>query len=1126
MGIVKLLIANRGEIAIRIARTAADLGIETVVVHSSDDATALHVRAGDSAVALDGAGPAAYLDQQGILAAAQAAGADAIHPGYGFLSENAGFAAAVVAAGLTFVGPNAGAISRFGDKGAARALAEKAGVPIAPGIPAPITEEGAAAFLASLGSDGAIMLKAAAGGGGRGMRPVSNAADLPEAFTRAKAEAEAAFGDGRLYAEKFFPAARHVEVQVAGDKSGAAMHMWERECSLQRQRQKIIEIAPAPDLAPGVRARLLDAATALAKAAGLDSLATVEFLVDANGAALDDNAEIAFIEANARLQVEHTVTEAVTGLDLVEVQLRLAEGASLADLGLTQPPPISGMALQARVNMETMTASGDARPAGGRFTAFAPPAGAGIRVDHAGYTGLAPSPRFDSLIAKVIVHARSGKLADVAAKAGRALAEFRIEGVPTNIRFLEALLADDAVRKAEIDTRFIESHAERLLAVEPARRRFIEAAAEAGAQAGLAGSRIDASDPLAVLAFGKQESDLVKAAPADAPDGAHALSAPMQGAIVSLSLETGETVREGQTILVMDAMKMQHDIRADISGILHAFAVGEGDVVLEGAPLAYIEPADIEVDEAGEGEDIDLELIRDDLAEVIARQANTLDKNRPEAVARRRKTKQRTTRENIEDLVDPGSFTEYGSLVVAARRARMSREELWKRTPADGLVTGLARVNGDLFGDADARCMVMSYDYTVLAGTQGKKNHEKKDRMFELAEKWRLPMILFAEGGGGRPGDTDVVFSGNLTTPAFHLFGKLSGLAPLVGIASGRCFAGNAVLIGCCDVVIATENANIGMGGPAMIEGGGLGVYRPEDVGPMNEQTANGVVDILVKDEAEAVTVAKKYLSYFQGSIADWKAADQRKLRHVVPKNRVKVYNIREAIDLIADEDTVLELRAAFGRAMITSFCRIEGKPVGVMANNPMHIGGAIDADAADKAARFMQLCDAYDIPMLFLCDTPGNMVGPDYEKLALVRHCCRPFVIAANMTVPLFTVVLRKAYGLGAQGMAGGGFHVPHFAVGWPTAEFGGMGLEGAVKLGYRNELAAIEDPDERRQVFEEKVAGMYDQGKALTAAELFELDDVIDPADTRRWVTEGLRAAPPPAPRDGKKHAWIDTW
>lgn len=1125
MGIRKVLIANRGEISIRVARTAAELGVETVAVFASDDSEALHVRMADAAAPLAGAGPAAYLDQAAILAAAREAGADAIHPGYGFLSENAAFAAAVAESGLVWIGPSAPVIACFGDKAAARATAEAAGAPVAAGLPAPVTETDAAAFLKDLGAGGAIMLKAAAGGGGRGMRPVRAGEDMAAAFARCQAEAEAAFGDGRLYVERFLPAARHVEVQVLGDRAGAVAHLWERECSLQRQRQKLVEIAPAPALAAGVRQRLLDGAVSIARAAGLDSLATIEFLVDAATAGDDDRAEIAFIEANARLQVEHTVTEAVTGLDLVELQLRLAEGASLDALGVSRPPAPRGMALQARVNMETMTAEGAAHPAGGRFVAFDPPAGPGVRVDHAGYAGLAPSPRYDSLIAKTVVHARSGKLADVAAKAARALSEFRIEGVRTNAGFLEALLCDPSVRAGSFDVNFVEREAARLIEAAPGRRRFVEASGTA-AVAGQAGARVDASDPLAVLNFGKQDDAADVAAAAEAPDGAHVLKAPMQGAVVSLGLEAGAEVRGGQTVLVMDSMKMQHDIPADVSGVLTAFAVAEGDVVLEGAPLAYIEVGEVAGAVAADAEDVDLDSIRADLAEVEARHANTLDENRPDAVAKRRKTKQRTARENIEDLIDPGSFSEYGSLVVAARRARMSREELWKRTPADGLVTGIARVNGDKFQDDRARCMVISYDYTVLAGTQGKKNHEKKDRMFELAAKWRLPIVLFAEGGGGRPGDTDVVFSANLTTPAFNLFGKLSGSAPLVGIASGRCFAGNAVLVGCCDVVIATENANIGMGGPAMIEGGGLGVFRPEEVGPVSEQTRSGVIDILVKDEAAAVAAAKKYLSYFQGAVDDWSAADQRHLRNVVPENRVKVYDIRKAIDLIADEESVLELRPMFGRAMITSFIRVEGRPVGVMANNPMHLGGAIDSDAADKAARFMQLCDAYDIPMLFLCDTPGNMVGPEHEKLALVRHCCRPFVIGANMTVPLFTVVLRKAYGLGAQGMAGGGFHAPHFAVGWPTSEFGGMGLEGAVKLGYRNELAAIEDPEERRRVYEEKVAGMYDQGKALTAAELFELDDVIDPAETRSWIMAGLRAAPPPPPRSGKKHAWIDTW
>jgi acetyl-CoA carboxylase carboxyltransferase component len=468
----------------------------------------------------------------------------------------------------------------------------------------------------------------------------------------------------------------------------------------------------------------------------------------------------------------------------------------------------------------------------------------------------------------------------------------------------------------------------------------------------------------------------------------------------------------------------------------------------------------------------------------------------------------------------------YGALVIAARRQRNTVEELIRTTPADGLVTGVGRVNGDRFPDRDARAVVMHYDYTVLAGTQGKKNHAKKDRMFHIARDWRLPVVFFTEGGGGRPGDTDVVFAANLITPAFHLFGRLSGLVPLVGITSGRCFAGNAVMMGCCDVVIATKNSTIGMGGPAMIEGGGLGVFRPEEVGPMTVMTRNGVVDIAVEDEDEAVDAAKKYLSYFQGPVTDWTCADQRKLRRAIPENRLRVYDVRKVIELIADTGSVLELRRHFGAGMVTALIRIEGRPVGLIANNPMHLGGAIDSEAADKAARFMQLCDAFDLPILSLCDTPGNMVGPEHEKTGLVRHCCRPFVIGANLTVPLFVVVLRKAYGLGAQGMAGGGFHAPFFAVSWPTGEFGGMGLEGAIKLGYRNELAAIQDPEERRQTYEKMVAGMYEKGKALSAATLFELDDVIDPAETRKWVMAGLRSAPPVPPRTGKKHAWIDTW
>ncbi len=416
---------------------------------------------------------------------------------------------------------------------------------------------------------------------------------------------------------------------------------------------------------------------------------------------------------------------------------------------------------------------------------------------------------------------------------------------------------------------------------------------------------------------------------------------------------------------------------------------------------------------------MDLEYIRPDLAEVMERHEIVMDAARPEAVARRRKTGQRTARENVEDLCDPGSFVEYGPLVVAAQRRRRTMEDLIKNTPADGLITGHATINGDLFGPKRSHCVVVAYDFTVLAGTQGHLNHRKKDRMFEMARNFRMPLVLFAEGGGGRPGDTD----GDFSSRTFHDFAALSGLVPLVGIVSGRCFAGNASLLGCCDVIIATRNSNIGMGGPAMIESGGLGVFRPEEVGPMDVQVPSGVVDIAVADEAEAVAVAKKYLSYFQGAIRDWECPDQRLLRAIIPENRLRVYDVRQIIETIADAGSVLELRRHFGQTMVTALIRIEGRPVGVVANNPMKLSGAIDSDGADKAARFITLCDAFDIPLLFLCDTPGIMVGPDIEKTALVRHSSRMFLAAANVTVPYLTIILRKAYGLGAIAMSGGAY-------------------------------------------------------------------------------------------------------
>jgi len=1107
----KLLIANRGEIAVRIARTAAEMGIVTVAVFSEDDALSLHTRKTDEARGLKGKGAAAYLDSAQIVSIARAAGCDAVHPGYGFLSENAEFARACADAGLVFVGPSPETLALFGDKARARQLAQETNVPVLPGTTGATSLEEAKRFFK--GRE-AVMLKALAGGGGRGMRVVREVGELEHAYERCQSEAKAAFGNGDVYAEEFFPRARHVEVQIVGD-GGAVAHLWDRECSLQRRRQKLIEIAPAADVPEKIRKQLFEAALALARCANYRNLGTIEFLVDiASG-------RFAFIEANARLQVEHTVTEEITGLDLVRIQLEIAGGRTLKELHLTQKeiPAPRGAALQARINMETMTADGGAKPSGGTITAYEPPSGRGIRVDGFGYAGYQTSARFDSLLAKLIVHAPN--LAEAKSKAYRALSEFRIAGVQTNIPFLQNVLLHPL---ETVHTGFIEENMDALLPKSESDhpRRYVEPARTTQR----AGVRVDSGDPLAVLNHGKSAGESAIAEETPVPDGLAALRAPLQGTIVSLALALGDAVRPGEPVLIMEAMKMEHVIAAEFAGVLTEFAVAAGDTVFEGAPLAFIEEGDVAAAAAMKHETADPDAIRPDLAELYKRRRFTTDEARPEAVARRRKTGQRTVRENIEDLCDPDSFTEYASLVVAGRLRRNSMQELIERTPGDGLVMGLGRVNGDVFPDEQSRIVAMAYDYTVLAGTQGMRNHQKKDRLLTIAEKWRLPIVFFTEGGGGRPGDTDGMSAGGLNTTTFQQFAKLSGLVPLVGINSGYCFAGNAALLGCCDVIIATKNSSIGMGGPAMIEGGGLGVFAPGEVGPVSVQAPNGVIDVVVEDEEEGVAVAKKYLSYFQGALPKWDCADQRNLRRVIPENRLRVYDVRSVIEMMADTGTVLELRKQFGPGMVTALARVEGRPIGIIANNPKHLGGAIDRDGSDKAARFMQLCDGYDIPILMLCDTPGNMVGPEAEKTGLVRHNSRLFVIGANVSVPLFTVILRKGYGLGAQGMAGASFVAPFFTVSWPTGEFGGMGLEGAVKLGYRNELAAIADPAKRKAKFDQMVAQMYERGKAISAATLMEFDEVIDPAETRKWITAGLRAVPAAPKRTGKKLPWIDAW
>ncbi|KAA8985461.1 carboxyl transferase domain-containing protein [Halospina sp. K52047b] len=1091
MSFSSVLIANRGEIAIRIARACNELGIRSVSVFAEDDEACLHTRKSDEAVALRGRGSKAYLDMDQLIAIARDRGCDAIHPGYGFLAENAVFARRCAEAGIVFIGPAPEVLERFGDKSAARALAEQNHVPLVAGINRAITLDEARTFFSE---HGPLMLKAAAGGGGRGIRAVACESELEEAFTRCQSEAQSAFGDGALYVERLIERARHIEIQVLGDGTGAVSHLGERDCSLQRRNQKLLEMAPSPSLEAGTRDAMIECALAMAQSVNYHGLGTFEFLVDA-----DQPERFVFMEANPRVQVEHTVTEEVTGVDLLQTQLELLAGQTLADLALEMAPTPRGFAIQARVCAETLQADGSAMPAAGTLTAYEPPSGPGLRVDGHGYVGLPISPSYDSLLAKLIAHGNSYRA--VLKRLYRALCEFRLEGVATNMGLLRNLLQRPEVEDYDVTTRFFEAHLEALIAADDQAHPHLHVDAAAPASV----------DPVASV---------------EAPAGTVGIESPSAGQVVSVDVAEGDAVAAGQVIAVLEAMKMEFVVRASQSGIVRALAVQLEAMVAEGQALLFIEPAEVDDQQLQTEEAVDLDYIRADLEEVFERHAQLTDERRPAAVEKRHKAGQRTARENVEDLLDEGSTNEYGALAVAAQRRRKSVEQLAELSPADGLVTAIGTVNADVFGAPDSGCVTLAYDYTVFAGTQGVAGHRKADRMLALAEQWRIPLVLFAEGGGGRPNDTDANGVSFLDCHSFAAMAALSGKVPTIGIASGRCYAGNAAMLGCCDVIIATRGTTLGMAGPAMIEGGGLGSYSPEEVGPTSVMGPNGVIDVLVEDEAEAVQTAKQYLAYFQGPIDDWQEPDQRRLRHLIPENRMRVYDIRDVLGTLADEGSVLELRREFAPGLVTALVRIQGRPFGLIANNPAHLGGAVDAAAGDKAARFMQLCNAHGLPMVSLCDTPGFMVGPEAEKQATIRHVSRMFVAAANLSVPFFTVVLRKAYGLGAQAMAAGSLHAPFFTAAWPSGEFGPMGWEGAVRLGFAKELAAQPDEASQKKMFDTLVAKAYEQGKALNVASYLEIDAVIDPQETRAWLLRGLNAAYVGRQGESGQSGFVDTW
>lgn len=1040
----RLLIANRGEIAVRIARTASLMRIATVAVVAQDDTQAMHGVVAVERRTLPGEGPGVYLDHDAIIAAALETDCDAVHPGYGFLSEDGTFAEAVEAAGLIFVGPRPETLDRLGDKLAARRLAVSLGVPVAEGCNEPVTLEAAHTFMKQLPAGEGVMVKAVAGGGGRGIMPASTPDALDGAFAGACGEVQ---GDGppEVFVERLIRNARHIEVQVLGDGSGAVAHLWDRDCSIQRRNQKIIEMAPATGLEATLRRNMRDGALRIAAEVKLRGVATVEFLVEPKAG------RFSFLEVNPRLQVEHTVTEEIAGVDLVALQLRIASGAALSELGLPEAEAMvpDRWAVQLRLNAEMVGPDGQVFPAVGTLTRFDVPGGPGVRVDTGVRAGDHIGGRYDSLIAKLVVRSDSGGREGALTRARHALSELCIEGVATNARLLSAAIMDLANERAEVTTDFLRG----------------------------------------VLARHPELAKQSDQAPEDS------IVAPLTGLVSALHLDPGDRFAPGHEVALIEAMKMQYPITTSRGGVVEAVEARPGDTVEAGHPLLRVTWSDDDGDpqtaDRDQGPLGALDALR-------VRKALLEDRARPDAVAKRHSQGKRTARENISDLCG-ANFVEYGALTIAAQRMRRSEEELIRKTPGDGMVAGIGRV-------AERDCLVFSYDPMVMAGTQALMNHKKLSRLLSVAADRKLPVVAYVEGGGGRPGDVDDgTRATGLDMPTFARFAALN--TARIALVSGRCFAGNAVLAGASDIIIATRDASLGMAGPAMIEGAGLGQVAAEAIGPSAVQAENGVLDILVEDEAAATARARAVLGLLCGERAGtWTGPENDALRRAIPSDRRRAYNVRHVIEGMFDEDSIVELRGNFAPAMVTALARIEGRPIGVLANNPAHDAGAINAEGSRKAARFLSLCNRFGLPVVSLCDTPGFAVGPEVEATGLVRDAGAFFGVASRLDVPLVSIVLRRAYGLGAMAMTGGSFHVPRYIASWPSGEFGGMGPEGAVRLGYRKELDAVPDGAARQELFDQLLSEVYDRGRAERVAMALEIDAVIDPAESRHVIATSL--------------------
>jgi acetyl/propionyl-CoA carboxylase alpha subunit/acetyl-CoA carboxylase carboxyltransferase component len=1090
MTLSKLLVANRGEIAVRIIRAAADMGISTVSIFPSDDAESLHVQQADEAVRLDGRGVASYLDIDQVISAAISTRCDSVHPGYGFLAENARFAQACLDAGLIFVGPLAETLELFGDKVRARAIAVDNDVPVLTGSSALGSVDEASAFLESLGDGGTMILKAISGGGGRGARAVNDTADIRSLYAEATAEAMNAFGDGTLFAERLITRARHIEVQILGDGSGAVSNFGERECSIQRRYQKVMEVAPAPNLPDGLRARIIASAQQLAAAVNYRSLGTFEFLVDATD--LTDGSEYYFIEANARLQVEHTVTEAVTGIDLVEAQLNIAAGSSLSDLGLEQAdiPAPRGFAIQARVNMETVTPDGRTLPSVGVLSAFDPPTGPGVRTDTFGFAGYSTSPSFDSLIAKVIGHSKSGDFGDAIRRTYRALSEFRIEGVSTNLSFLQNLLHHPDFAEMKIHTRFVDEQIATLA---------------------------DSSNGSHPKRFVKMATAEVVAAPTmvadvEGPEGTVSVASPTQGIIAELNVGEGDSVRVGDQIAVLEAMKFFHTVTAEFSGIVRMVVVEQGGSALEGQALVFIEEMDEANlgDRAESGEKViqrqigwDAELnelaLRTNLAHQMGGENN---------VAFHKGRGKLTVRERIDSLVDPGSFEEIGTLAGSATYD--ADGNLTGFTPANTVI-GVSKING-------RRVMVNGGDFTIRGGASDANVGNKTAFSERMAIEWRLPFIRLLDAAGGSVRTFEQIGHTYLPNgPGHDLSPHLLPVVPSVAAVLGSVAGLPAVQAALAHFSVMVKDTSVLFaGGPPVVKVAfGIDITK-EELGDESVQVRqSGVVNNLAESEEEAFDMIRQFLSYLPDSVYDMPPyvepdddRDRRdeSLKNAIPHDNKTVFDPRPILESVLDKDSIFEIAPNFGAGRITVLARVNGYPVGVMINDSRVDGGATGMKEAEKAIRFIELCENFHLPIINFADDPGFMIGLEAESAGMLRAGARLHAVMASTETPWLTFVIRQIFGVA------GGCHIRlsgmHRRYSWPSGNWGSMHIEGGVDAAYRREIATADDPDAKREEIQNRLKRL---ASPFRTAQTFLVEEIIDPRNTRPLLCDFVESAQP---------------